>query len=173
MKRWILAAALLAACSNVSTHYDFDTKTDFGKLKTYRWLPPPKEGGTVATSPLIRQRIQSAVDRELAAKGYRPAEGEVDFLVAVHTGAKQRVQVTDWGYRYGYGYYGWGGGRMDVYQYEEGTMILDIVDAGAKKLVWRGTAIAALSPQPTPEQTTKLIDEAVNKLLRDFPPPPR
>ena len=169
MKRWILATALLAACSNVSTHYDYDPKTDFNTLKTYRWLPQPKD--SVTTSPLVLQRIQSATDRELAAKGYRKAEGDVDLLVAVHTGAKQRVRVTDWGYGYGYGYYGWGGGRMDVYQYEEGTMILDVVDAGTRKLVWRGTAVAALSPQPTPEQTTKLINEAVNKLLMDFPPP--
>jgi len=167
MKRWILAAALLAACSNVSTHYDFDPGADFSKLKTYRWLPPPKD--TVTTSPLVLQRIQGAADREFASKGYEQAEGDVDFLVAIHTGAQQRVRVTDWGY--GYGYRGWGGGRVDVYQYEEGTMIVDVVDARSKKLVWRGTAVAALSPQPTPEQTTQLINEAVSKLLKDFPPP--
>ena len=67
-----------------------------------------------------------------------------DFRVALHTGQQSKVRVTDYGYGYGVGR--WGGGGLDVYQYQEGTLILDVVDAKTKKLMWRGTAIGVVNP---------------------------
>ena len=165
MKTLLLLASLLAACSSVSTSYDFDPKADFARLKRYTWLKPATTA-PAPRNPFARQRIEHAVDTELDKRGYASG-GEADFLVAAHTGSQQRVRVTDYGYGYGY----WGGGRIDVYQYEEGTLILDIIDARSKKLMWRGTATAAVMPNPSPEETSKLINEAVSKLMKDFPPP--
>ena len=165
MRTLLLSASLLAACSSVSTSYDFDPKADFAGLKGYGWIapnprdPPPR-------NPFARQRIEAAVDAELEKKGYKRGD-TVDFLVAAHTGSQQRVRVSDYGYGYGH----WGGSRIDVYQYEEGTLILDIIDAKSNKIMWRGSATAAVMPNPSPEETSKLINEAVTKLMRDFPPP--
>lgn len=167
MKTMLLLAPLLAACSSVSTSYDFDPKADFSGLKHYGWIPPnPK--APAPRNPFARQRIEDAVNAELSKKGYTLG-GQADFLVAAHTGSQQRVRVTDYGYGYGY----WGGGRVDVYQYEEGTLIIDVISAKSKKLIWRGTATAAVPMSPSPEETTKLINEAVGKMMKDFPPPPR
>ena len=59
---------------------------------------------------------------------------------------------------------------MDVHQYEEGTLILDFVDADAKELIWRGTATKALDSNPTPEKIEKNIGNVVAKILAKFPP---
>ena len=68
-----------------------------------------------------------------------------------HVGAQDKVDVQSWGYGYGYGpgrYHGtWGGGGgIETYNYTEGTLIIDIVDASSKQLVWRGTAQASSIP---------------------------
>ena len=159
---------LLGACSSISTNFDYDAKADFASLKTYRWLSPPK---TLHMNSLTGDRILDAVNAGLAAKGYRQVKANADFEVAVHGGSQDRVQVTDWGYTYGPRGTYWGGSRgVDVYQYREGTLILDIVDANTNKLIWRGTARKALDPNPTPEQRTKTISEAVENILKNFPP---
>jgi hypothetical protein len=57
-----------------------------------------------------------------------------------------------------------------IRQYEEGTLVIDFVDAASRKLVWRGTGSGALESEPTPEETTRGIDRAVAKILEQFPP---
>ncbi len=59
-----------------------------------------------------------------------------------------------------------------VREYEEGSLILDVVDAKAKQLVWRGTAEAELSDNPSASDTRQRIDEAVGQVLSRFPPKP-
>jgi len=163
----LLPLALLFACSSVSTNYDYDTSYDFAKLKTYRWADIPSKSDA---NPLVIQRVGAAVEGQLKAKGYAPAEGAPDFLVAAYVGKRTRIQVTDTGYRYG-PRGAWYGGGVDVYEYEEGSLVVDIVDARTKQLVWRGTATSILDPDATPEERTERINEAVAKMFKDFPPP--
>ena len=116
-----------------------------------------------------RKRIREAAAAELGARGFAFNETAPDFRVAMHGGTKTRVRVTDSGYRYGPGPW-WGGHGVDVYQYEEGTLILDVVDAKSNELIWRGTATGVVNPDATPEQKEKQIREAVTKMLANFPP---
>jgi hypothetical protein len=165
----VLALVLLAACSTVSTSFDYDTSFDFSKLKSYRWADVPSKADA---NPFAVQRANAAVETQLKAKGYVPATGTPDFLVATYVGQRSRIQVTDWGYGYGprAAWYGPGAG-VDVYEYEEGSLIVDIVDARSKRLVWRGSAIAVVDPGATPDERTERIQEAVAKMFKDFPPP--
>jgi len=48
---------------------------------------------------------------------------------------------------------------------------LDFVDAESKKMIWRGVAKAEVDDQSTPDEKEKLIKEAVQKILENFPPP--
>ena len=43
-------------------------------------------------------------------------------------------------------------------------------DAATKNLVWTGTATAALDASRTPEERQQLVDDAVAKMMKDFPP---
>ena len=95
-----------------------------------------------------------------------------DFLIAEHLGRKDKVQVMNWGYGYGPhgGYRGAGG--ISTYEYEEGSLILDFVDTKSKKMIWRGVAKADVMNADSPEKIEKLINEAVQKILKNFPPKP-
>ena len=164
---------LIISCSPVyDVQFDYDTKEDFSNLKTYDWLPIPEKADI---DRLNIQRIKNAVNTQLEAKGLKMVSENPDFSIASHVGTKDQVRVTNWGYSYApYGRYwggAWGPGGVDVYQYEEGTLILDFVDPKTKNLIWRGSGKAQVDNTATPESRDKLINEAVAKILKNFPPP--
>jgi len=162
----LLLAVTVAGCSSISANYDYDTDADFSRLRKYGWHAPKKVGDL---TDIDRKRIRAVVTEELGAKGMVFDEHAADFRIAMHGGTKTRVRVIDSGYRYSSGPW-WGGHGVDVYQYEEGTLILDIVDAKSNELIWRGTATGVVNPDATPEQKEKQIREAVTKVLAHFPP---
>jgi len=61
-----------------------------------------------------------------------------------------------------------GGNAPNVWQ--EGTLILGIFDTSTKDLVWTGNATTELSGLRTREDRQEAVDDAVKKLLSDFPP---
>lgn len=171
---WALAVlALAVGCSSVSVKHDYDPGASFAAYKTYSWLPVPTNGASnvkaaLERNTLLDKRIRESVNQQLAAKDYAAEDGNPDFMVVYHVGAQDRIDVTNWGY----GYRGWyGAGRVDVQQYVEGTLILDVIDAKTKQLVWRGSVTGAVDPDATPEKRAQRMNEAIAKMLADFPPP--
>lgn len=179
MNRMLTAAVCLtilagAGCSSITVSHDWDRQEDFSKLETFAWMEQPAEqAGDARTaamkSDLFDRRLQDAVNRHLEAKGYSIDTAEPDFVIVYHTGIQDKVNVTNWGYTYG-PYWGPWGESIDVYQYAEGTLVLDFIDFGTKQLIWRGTAQKALADNPDPEKVERNIDEVVARLLEKFPP---
>ncbi|MEC9486739.1 MAG: DUF4136 domain-containing protein [Prosthecochloris sp.] len=177
----LLAVVLLASCSTVSVTSDYDRAADFSKLQSYRWPLDSEEirkGDLLAEHPLVYKRVQSAVDRELRGKGYRKSTSQsADFIVHTHAGIKK---LKTYHQRYGIefplhnGWYSpwWGpyGGISYVSYYEEGTLVVDIIDASTRELVWRGVATRVVRDYQSPEDMQKDIDEAVAEVLSRFPP---
>jgi len=166
----ILACAiLLGGCAPISTNFDYEVGWDFDSLKTYQLLTPPADAGI---NSLSRDRVTNAINSELAAAGYSAVDADPDFQVAYHGGSENKIEVSNWGYAYGQrgAYYGASRSSVDVYQYQEGSLIIDIVDTKTHKLVWRGTARKVLDTNPTPEERTATINAAVAKILEAFPP---
>jgi hypothetical protein len=169
----ITQLALLSGCSSFNVNHDFDRNADFASYQTYDWIPQPASvtgAAALQRSTLVDERIKNAVNNELEAKGMRPEGANPDLLLAYHVGVEDRIDVTDWGYTYVGRYPGWAGHDVDVYHYREGTLVLDIIDASSKKLVWRGSAQGTLDVDPTPEQRERKINEAVAEILSGYPP---
>jgi len=167
----LVSILVTTSCTSIKVVHDYDTKADFSSLRTFDWIPVSAEEGI---SSLNVRRVKDAINTRLIAKGFVMASGRPDFLVAMHVVRKQKIRVTDWGYHYGpyrpYRQTHLGMGRMDVDQYEEGTLIIDMVDSRSKELIWRGTATSTLESGRTPEEQEKKINEAVEKILSNFPP---
>jgi hypothetical protein len=185
MKRNLILSALLlvigvlyiSGCATYTTRYDYDPQVRFAELTSYDWLTTAGKGQTV--DELVLKRIKTALKGQLAAKGYKMDISNPDFLIAIHGGKEKKVDVVDWGYdyrgydHYRYGYHGYGSRqrRIDVYEYEEGTIILDFVDSTSRELIWRGSVTKVLNADPTPEKREQMINEAVARVLENFPPP--
>ena len=161
------------SCSSVSVKYDYDPAIDFSKFKIFSWKEVEIPNDALAKNPLLAKRVKESVIKELEAKGYTYSESEdVDFAVVAHAGTKDRMQITDWG---SYGWYSpwWGpyGGRVDVSQYTEGTLVIDIVDMREKEMAWRGLATGTVDESSNPERSQVRINQTVSKILANFPPP--
>lgn len=178
---------LLSGCTALPVQTDYDPATDFATLETYAWLErtPDAEGDPrVAANPLLHRRIHAAIDAGLQSAGYTlTAPGEADFLVSYYITVDKMTSVTYinryWDYAPGRGgrYYhrsrpGFYPVFSDpvVYEYEQGTLILDISRPQGRTLVWRGSASSELDYSATPEQRHQKLNNTVNAILAEFPP---
>ncbi len=167
-----LSILLLVGCSGVSVDSDFDPSADFSSLTTYRWLSTKASGDPALDSGLLQERIRRSVDAAMSAKGYRRSDGgSTDFCVASHVSKQSKVDVET--IPAGFGYVGWGGGlgtETEVDQYEEGTLMIDVIDGAGKKLLWRGTGKTRIASVGSPAARDKEVAEVVNAILAKFPP---
>ena len=167
-----LSLILLSGCgTSISVNQDYDPAYDFTKLKTFGFIPITSEAGI---DQLNADRLGEALKTNLTAKGFTLAE-KADFGIALFFTKSTKTDITTtggYGYGYGYGYRGYGGvGYTDIYQYDEGTLVVDFIDMAENKLIWRGIGSGVMKDNPSVEERTANINYAVGqKLLAQFPP---
>ena len=118
---------------------------------------------------------RAAIVAQLAAKGLKQVDSGGDLWVAAHPRLSRETQVntynTGWGY--GYGWYGYGGmATTTVTQIPVGTLLIDLVDAKKKELVWRGVASDTLNTDPnrTAEDREKKLRAVASEMFAGYPP---
>jgi hypothetical protein len=127
------------------------------------------------------RRVQSAVEKELTAKGYkREATADPDFLVTyypVYQNKKYRTSTTvgmGWGFRPRWGLgIGTAMHSTQEHTYKEGTIVIEISDFKTNQLIWHGAAEGALTGLDNPEDADEVVAKAVRRLLERFPPEKR
>jgi hypothetical protein len=152
----ILAVMLgaVGCAPSVTVSHDRDPTADLSGLRDYRWLPQR------TSAALLDARVKAAVNDQLFRKGYLGEAARPDFYVAYYVGARDRIDVTTWGYGYR---------RTDVREYTEGTLIVDVIDARTMQLVWRSFAQGTLDPSASPQDRDQRLRAAVTKMLKEFP----
>lgn len=178
----ISVSAVIGGCSGISVTQDYDTSVDFSRLKTYAWdaQAQRKTDNEPADNSLVKMRVRSAVDRELAAKGYQKVDtSQANSLVAYSYTIQERTGSDNvrtgvgigvgTGSRGSFGGVGFGFGQGDQ-SYEQDTLTIDMVDPKSGKLIWRGFARQRLERQSDPEKTTARFNATVAAILAQFPP---
>jgi hypothetical protein len=167
----ILCLVLLAGCSTTAVQHDYDHESDFTSLKTYNWRPVERKSNI---SDLAVKTAKDAVNRQLAAKGFSQTSTNPDFSIAMYLGTQIKRDTMDYGYFYKdhrrHYRARWGRAPLDAYNYEEGTMIIDFVNAKTNELIWRGSLKEVIDPVVTPERLHRKLNDAAEKILEDFPP---
>ncbi len=118
-------------------------------------------------------RIKSAVDAQLAAKGWTQVDSGGDVaIVAIATSHTERTLQTfydgmggGWRWR---GFGGMGEASTTEQDYKEGTLLVDLYDAKTKQLIWRGSAEDTVSNNA--EKNEKNLNKGVAKMFKKFPP---
>jgi len=178
--RWgiaALAALMGSACSGISVNQDFNPAFEFSALRTWGWLDQAA-GSSGTGSQLTDQRIRTAIEAGLQAKGFQKVEsGESNFRVGYRVTTQDKVTYetvhdywgTGWGYR---GVYGptMASSRTYAREYTMGTLLIGFFDVASHELVWLGSAEAQINRTSDPEKRQKLIQEAVDKILAQYPP---
>ena len=162
----LLFAGKLSA-GQVKTDYDRDA--NFGKYKTYSWEKVQTQ------NPLDTDRIKSAVNSALSAKGWTKVDSGGDIsIVAVEITKNQQTLNTFYdGFGGGWGFRRFGGGGFGeatttTDTYKVGTLVVDLFDTKSKELVWRGNASDTLSNNS--DKNIKNLDKDVEKMFKKFPP---
>jgi hypothetical protein len=158
----LVLVLLLAGCSSFRVSSDWDRTVDFGRYRTYAWAPTSKEGQKYAGQyDLLDKRIRRAIDDEMEYKGLERAasRGSADLLVVYRLNTRNRTQI----YR---DYYYWGGG-YSAYQYTEGSLAIQIVDAKQESVVWEGIGTDVVGRGGDPDEK---MQEAVIRIMDSFPP---
>lgn len=172
------ALFLLSGCSSgmqISWDWAPEAAEVTKKYKTFDVKPPEEGAGRMDN--ITYARIEGAVDQELRRKGmWRDISGNPDCWVVPYTTSDTKVERGG-GASYGVGYSTYGGGAFGVSfsnrstrTYQQGTLILDIVDGRENELIWTGQAVTEIKSSTSPERRQRLIDDAIRKLFQRFPP---
>jgi hypothetical protein len=177
---WLTVASLSLGCLGPRVYTDHDPSIDFARLESYRWLEPPlreapREEGAAAVDPfvhntLLDKRVRDAVETALAARGYREADGdEADFVLRYEVVSREVVRDSPVYVSGGYGYRYYGGGTVysNTTTYQEGTLILDVIDPKTESIAWRGWAASRTRDGHIDANT---VSRTVEAIVEDFPP---
>ena len=182
MIRIVVAVAFLivAGCTQLQTGSEIDSATDFTELKTFGWLHDVDKAAEDVrlNDPNLRKTVRTAVEQSLLSKGYEQVDRkQADFLVAWFGAIEKKIKKENIDHFYApYGY-----GTMyrnpalntesprQILEYEEGTIIIDIVDPETKRLIWRGSGSGRIQ-EGQPEQTAlRNLNRSVTKIIEPFP----
>ena len=171
------AALLLYACATpLQVGSDHDPSANFANYHSFTLMQRERKD---VSNPLVVSRAEEDIQQGLQHKGYTQASdpSQADFTVDFTIGSRERTDVHSYPSAYvGPWFYGgpwWGGpywgSDVDVRQYREGTLSIDIFDAHTHRPVWHGWAQKELSRKDM-EQPAEPIRNAVDSVLAKFPP---
>ena len=173
LARWTATLSILAisGCAAIDTGSFVDRAADFTRYRTYNWTRPsarPAGDPRLEKNASFQDHLQGEVEKQLAGKGLRgPTRRSPDLLVRYRAAVTPRVTVN--GADSGYGYCSTDCSAR-VVEYETATLVLDIVDARTKKVVWRGWAQDDLHDVlDSEDRMARRIHEAITQMLAKFP----
>ncbi|QIZ77161.1 DUF4136 domain-containing protein [Ferrimonas lipolytica] len=185
MKRLLLIslAFALGGCANISTETDYNTEVDFNGYQSWAWVTPTATASSAAyqQNGLQDQRIRAAVANQLGQQGLQQVELEqADLLVNYLTSVEKKVDIDTFYSDFGYHPYYYGNRRFHssyttetrVREYKEGTLVVDLIDAKSRQLIWRGSGTDTIKKGLTPAERTVAVQEAVLAILGQYPPQP-
>lgn len=179
----LLIAFLLLSLHGCATgpkiQNELNPEVQIQDFSTFALLPLPQRIPGASPGTILRygKTAQDAVKESLTAKGYTEASiEEADFSINIKATIVPKVNVTNWGFDYGYysrpgyrgGFYPYGsmGSSVDVDSYEEGTLILEAFDSKTKALAWVGWASSRKSSKPMEHEALKLL---IDSILATYP----
>jgi hypothetical protein len=171
-----LAMLALVACATVpDVRAEYDREVDFRSYRTFGFaevLGTDRAG----YETLVSQSLKAATRREMEARGYRFEPAQPDLLVNFNAHLRERVDIVRmpippsdyYGYR---NYVAWRAYDVEMHQYTEGTLNIDVVDAARAQLVWEGIATGTVTAEVYRDRQAA-IDRAVERIFRKYPVPP-
>lgn len=159
----ICMASLGVAHAQQQIMSDYDHNTNFSRYKTYSWqkLDAPDD--------VWESRLKSTVDGQLAARGWSRVDSGGDAVIIAQgnmgeAAKEERVPGCCPGWGPGWRMRGW----SEPVDYNQGVLLIDILDGSTNALIWRGFASENVSSKE--EKSIDKLDKAVVKLFKNFPP---
>jgi hypothetical protein len=152
----------------VDVHAERSRIATFARYDTYAWATAaaPARFAGESDASLLDWRVRDTVDRWLAAKGYRRTVGAASLRIDydVRTRARDAHTFSDF---FRYRRMGGSGdvGESYVAGYEEGTLLLQLVDARTGELAYHASATGIIGEDTDPGR----LEAAIERMLADLP----
>jgi hypothetical protein len=140
--------------------------TNFSAFHTYQWA----NCGNAHPTGIVDSEIKQDINTVLSQKGFTMVapETQSDLLVCYQTAVQQQQQWN----AYGMGGFRFGGmASATSSTINNGTLVFDVYTMAAKQQVWQGRATKTISPSSNEQKNLKNMQNGINKLLKNFPPP--
>ena len=166
----------------VKINTDQDRNAPFAQYRTYNWYQPTPVAAPAGegVNPNLQQHLKRAIELEIEKKGLQKDTDSPQVLLAYDVSLKQPAQITapdiPAGFGYGYAYqigYRYDYGHTNMVNYKPadsflpGTLIIDVIDAGSKELIWRGWAEDVVSNF---NADFKTVENYVDDIIDKYPP---
>ena len=164
----VMTLLISSAAVAQKTNVDWDRQANFSQYHTYAWQKSPHPAKN-----FWNDRIIDAVDKQLQAKGLTKVDSNPDLWVVYSNSIHDQKEVVGTGYNMG-PYWGWGywGGptttTYNTYVTRIGTLVVELSDPKQHDLLWRGSVTDTIKDNS--EKNIKILDKAVTKLFKDYPP---
>lgn len=171
----------IAGCATISSGSHINETADFSNYRTYAWaFDSPFVRGEVNSdipiSALTQTKIESAIELELANKGFTKTtySTEADLLISYTVGTREKLVRErypnyyrgDWAGHVNHGYYY--GTEVVEHSYTKGTLGVDVFDKESGEPVWHGWAEKTITSDDRQDPTDS-ISNGVRLLLENFP----
>jgi hypothetical protein len=154
-------------------YVDYDGATAFSQYRTFQLYETREDLRDFSLTS--HQKVVQQLRDYAEEGGLQEVDSDPDVYVAYYTADRGdlRLVLSDLEYTYGsdfsLGSY-WEGGVGDrtsnSFTFKEGTLIIDVWDAGRKQLVWRGMATATVAKDP--DKNDKKIERALKKMTKNW-----
>ncbi|MGV3639338.1 MAG: DUF4136 domain-containing protein [Adhaeribacter sp.] len=182
---WLLFMASCAVPSLVvKINTSQDQQAQFALLESYNWYLPQPSASSPASGPggvsNLQAHLHKAIEQEIAKKGIRKTETQPQLLLAYDVSLPGAAPKPEQSYPAGFGYglawqtgfvYDYGhnniAGYRPVNAYPPGTILIDVIDADTRELIWRGWAEAVVEDYNADFQTVvNYVDDIIDKYPR-------
>jgi hypothetical protein len=172
--------SLLSACSNKPTiHIDFNQETNFQLFNSYQFSK--QVDNSIDANPVMINRIQSAVEKALANKGFKKHTfidmNSADLTVYVSFNHKEKENTSSFSFglgtsRVGSNSSGSIGVNTSIPINNEADIVTKIIIdiSNEKHAIWHGSDSYEANGELSMEETDKEVADTVNRLLENFPP---
>ena len=136
----VFLAAVLAGCATMGAGSHVERGTDFTHYRTWEWAPAeerPTGDPRLDNNPMFEEHLRSAVEHQLARKGYirTPLAGPPALRAHYRVNFSKTVEISGVSGRSGSCS---GDCEPAAYAYEQGTLVVELVDARTDTVAWRG-----------------------------------
>lgn len=164
----LISAALgLASCSPFNVRTDYSETANFNMYKTYKLRIDD-----LKLNDIDQDRVLNEISKQLQMKGLT-VSNTPDLIVNIKANHKKVTDINQGG---NYGAFGWGGpfsygigmSRTWSSNYNQGALMLDLIDARTQKLVWQGIGSGISVDAANAKQ--KQIPQIVAEIMAKYPP---
>ncbi|MEP6736967.1 MAG: DUF4136 domain-containing protein [Chryseolinea sp.] len=166
----LFALLLLPACGPIKVYIDSDPDFEIARYGIYEWSNLHVDTSKVRSfygTPTFDSWMKKYVDSEMNKKGYRMSEGKVKLQLHFHVILEDKKLVPTESYLYE-GNALWIRNATDPYYFEQGTLIIDMVDKQTSCLIWRSRGVALIEGI-APDNLEHTLSKSVQKMLKSLP----